>query len=153
MKSWDQNLLVITQAVASPVWRRVAADARIGHAKQAQILIEVCGDLIDQEGQNLVRLLSAFDRIGLAREIHSQLMAQRDLSDGVVEIELTSALAETGDESKILARLRQHFGAQLRLVRKTDHSLIGGAVLRQGDRVLDASLKGGLERVGRHLRV
>ena len=107
---------------------------------------------MDEEGRNLVRLLAANRRIGLAAEIRRQYQALCDQGAGIVEVEISSALKTTGDESVIQTALRKRFGPNLRLVHRHDPALIGGVVIRQGDRVLDASLKGSLERMARHLR-
>lgn len=149
---WANSLLVLQEAVASPAWQRIKADARLDRTHQARTLIEACGDLLDIEGQNLVRLLAANRRLDLLGEIRLQYQSLCDKAAGVVEVQLISALAADGDERAILAALRQRFGAKLRLVHSHDPHLIGGVVVRQGDRVLDASLKGSLERMARHLR-
>ena len=151
--AWSQTLLVLEQGTATDAWQRIQTDARRDHAQQAQLLIEACGDLLDDEGRNLVRLLAAFRRIGLARELRRQFQALCDRQAGVVEVGVDSAFAETGEDKTLLAALRQLFGPTLRVVRRIDPALIGGVVIRQGDRVLDASLRGSLERAARHLRV
>jgi F-type H+-transporting ATPase subunit delta len=72
--------------------------------------------------------------------------------ENAVDVEMTSAAALTPDqESRYAAALQKKLGRQVRLHTQIDQSLLGGAVLRAGDLVIDGSIKGRLERLTNEL--
>jgi F-type H+-transporting ATPase subunit delta len=69
-----------------------------------------------------------------------------------VEVEVISATALTPEqESRYAAALQKKLGRSVRLQTKIDQSLLGGAVLKAGDLVIDGSIKGRLERLATEL--
>ena len=49
---------------------------------------------------------------------------------------------------KGLRYLRRRLGREIELSCKTDAALLGGAIIRAGDLVIDGSVRGKLERLG-----
>jgi F-type H+-transporting ATPase subunit delta len=54
---------------------------------------------------------------------------------------------EDGERDSIAAALARRFGRKVRVHTEVDPALIGGAVLRAGDLVIDGSIKSRLERM------
>ncbi|MGD8631494.1 MAG: ATP synthase F1 subunit delta, partial [Gammaproteobacteria bacterium] len=54
-------------------------------------------------------------------------------------------------QARIIESLRRRLGKQIELRCSTDASLIGGAIIRAGDLVIDGSLRGKLQRLGSSL--
>jgi F-type H+-transporting ATPase subunit delta len=54
-------------------------------------------------------------------------------------------------EGRYAAALQKKLGRMVRLHTRVDASLLGGAVLKAGDLVIDGSLKGRLERLATEL--
>ncbi len=50
-----------------------------------------------------------------------------------------------------MASLRRRLGREVELTCSTDASLLGGAVIRAGDLVIDGSVRGKLQRLGASL--
>ena len=93
----------------------------------------------DEELRPLPEIARLFDRY-------------KDEVEGVVDVELIAA-APVGEaeKSQLTAALAKRFGRQVRVHAAVDASLIGGAVVRAGDLVIDGSLKARLEKLGREL--
>lgn len=71
---------------------------------------------------------------------------------GVQKALVTSAIPLTdSDKARTVAVLEKMTGKRVLLEEKIDPSIIGGLVVRVGDRVFDGSLKGSLEQLGRSL--
>src|SRR5690606_13188137 len=115
-------------------------------AQQAQTLIELCGDSLDKSLQNFVLILAANRRLKLlpdVRILFEQLKADQERS---VDVEVTSAFELDAEaESKLSAVLKQRLQRDVKLSSKVDRSLIGGMVVRAGDLVIDASVRGKLK--------
>ena len=54
-------------------------------------------------------------------------------------------------QSKLAASLKTRFKCEVRMTTAVDASLMGGAVIRAGDLVIDGSIKGRLERMASEL--
>lgn len=72
--------------------------------------------------------------------------------EGVVEISVITAYP-LADEQKqrIAAAMAEKLGKQVSMVSEVDRSLIGGAVIRAGDSVIDASIRGRLRELNNML--
>ena len=82
--------------------------------------------------------------------IESRLKALLNLKQNIVTARLTSAAAlSDADVNQIKKKLAEGLGKKLELDVKVDESLIGGAVLRLGDQVIDGSVKGRLQALER----
>ena len=98
--------------------------------------------------RNLARLLAQRGRFetfpAIAAEYHRLLNRQR----GIVEAVVTSAQALTNDETTALkAKVEAMTGTGVELRSEIDESLIGGLTGRVGDQLMDASVRGRLERL------
>jgi F-type H+-transporting ATPase subunit delta len=105
------------------------------------------GPVATQVG-NLATLLLERRRIGLLAAISTEYQRLLDAERGIVAATVTSAapLSEA-DETAVRERVERMTGATVRLRSVVDESLIGGLTVQVGDRLLDASVRGRLERL------
>jgi F-type H+-transporting ATPase subunit delta len=64
---------------------------------------------------------------------------------------LTAYPASEAQQAQIIESLRKRLGREIELTCKTDASLLGGAIIRAGDLVIDGSVRGKLQRLGASL--
>ena len=75
-----------------------------------------------------------------------------EIRQGITHATATSALPLTDLEVKALtARLEQMTGGRIALTTDVDESLLGGLIVRVGDRLIDGSVRGRLERLRNQL--
>ena len=87
-------------------------------------------------------------RLGFLPEIAALFELMKSELENAVDVEVIAASQLTPDqESRYAAALQKKLGRSVRLHTKVDGSLIGGAVLKAGDLVIDGSIKGRLERL------
>jgi F-type H+-transporting ATPase subunit delta len=61
---------------------------------------------------------------------------------------VVSAQALSADDEKRLAdALNKRLGREIKIVSKVDESLLGGAIIRAGDIVIDGSIQGRLDKL------
>lgn len=121
---------------------------RISRQELADLVIGVAGDRLDDAGRNLVRLLAEGRRLALLPEIGTQYNAMRAVAEGTIEARLITALPVDATASdSIAAALSKRLNRKVTLTTETDASLLGGAVVRAGDLVIDGSVRGRLERM------
>jgi F-type H+-transporting ATPase subunit delta len=107
----------------------------------------VSGPIRDQLG-NLVGLLVERRRVSLLPAIAREYGRLLDRERGVVPAVVTSAVPLSAeDAAAVQARVEAMTGSTVSLRSEVDPSLIGGLTLRVGDRLLDASVRGRLERL------
>lgn len=100
------------------------------------------------EGRNLLRLLAENDRLSALAEIADQFDALKAEQEQKVRVTLVSA-APVDDETatRIAGALGRKLGRTVELELELDESLIGGAVIRAQDMVIDDSLRTRLTRL------
>jgi len=77
----------------------------------------------------------------------------RSEAEGVATIEVISAYAlEDSQQENIKQIMAKRLGRDVELTTRVDETLIGGAVIRTGDSVIDASVRGRLKQVGQILQ-
>ena len=98
-----------------------------------------------REIRNFVSVLLSRNDLGLLPEIVEQFRGLVIHGPRAQRVLVTSAVALTDEEKSALAdKLMSRFGTNLDFEYKTDSSLLGGLVVRVGDRVIDASVAGKL---------
>jgi F-type H+-transporting ATPase subunit delta len=102
--------------------------------------------------QNLVQLLLKRGRIEELPRVAAEFRRLDDRRQGITHATATSAAPLTPDEVRALtARLEQSTGNRIALDVQVDPSLLGGIVVRVGDRLIDGSVRGRLERLRNQL--
>lgn len=120
---------------------------------RASLLVELAGDALTDKGRNLVRVLSENKRLELLGEIAAQFEAMKDEFERTLEVEVVSARALTdADLDSLKSRLAARFDRQIDLSSRVDATLLGGAVIRAGDTIIDGSIRGRLDKLAETLR-
>jgi len=141
----------------------VVSDARvarlIGHPEVREddlvaLITAAAGEAADEHGRNFVRTVAHNDRLALLPEIASQFEVLRAEVENVVDVELVAAMqVEPAQQDRLRQALKRRLGRDVRMHTRIDPTLIGGAVVRAGDLVIDGSLKGRLERLSSAMAV
>src|SRR3954470_2367388 len=132
--------------IVDPQVRDLLGNPRVTSAQLADLVNGIAG--LDDDGRNFVSLLAQNHRLGFLPEIAALFEQMKAEVENAVDVEVVAATHLTPDqESRYAAALQKRLGRQVRLHTKVDGSLIGGAVLKAGDLVIDGSIKGRLERL------
>jgi len=103
--------------------------------------------------RNFIYLLADKGRLSLVPDVSDYYEAMLDTAQGVLRGRLITAkdLAE-GRQKDIKAKLEEQTGKKLVLEYSVDPDILGGVVLKVGDRVLDASLRAQLEIIKENIK-
>jgi F-type H+-transporting ATPase subunit delta len=136
------------EVVADDRVHALLGSPHVSAAQLAELVSGVAGDTLDEHGRNFISLLAQNRRLGFLPEIAALFEQMKADVENAVDVEVTAASPLTSDqESRYTAALQKKLGRAVRLHTKVDGSLIGGAVLKAGDLVIDGSIKGRLERL------
>lgn len=121
------------------------------HKKDA-VLASVLGGRCSQTFVNFMQVLNGHDRLNLLRPILAGVRAIRDRRERRVRVEVRTAVPLADDQRERLAgQLRETYTLEPVLVPVVDPEMIGGIVLKIGDRVLDDSVRSRLSAIRNHL--
>jgi len=125
---------------------------RLSREERAQLVLTIAEGSLDDAAINLVRLMAENGRLAELPGVSGRFEALRAEAEGTIDAEVTSATElDEGQRERISASLKKRLDREIRLHCEVDESLIGGAVIRAGDLVIDGSLKGRLERLASRL--
>lgn len=139
---WSEQLSAMSAVVATEESAVLLAHPRMSKAQKAEIFSDIVGDDLTDTGRNLLTALGENDRFVLIPEIASIYEVMKAEAEGAIEAEVISAQKMSKkQEEKIAAALQKRLGREVKLVTSIDPSLMGGAVIRAGDLVIDGSIK------------
>lgn len=149
---WADALAFVSAVMADERIAQAAANPKAKRDDFTKAFLKLCKGHIDGEAENFVRLLIQNRRLGLAKQI-SELFAEYKADDeGYADVEVTSAFPLTkAEEGKLESVLEGVLKKKPRLRTTVDSHLIGGVYMRAGDRVIDASVRGQVERLAKSL--
>lgn len=145
---WSEMLQFAAQVAAEPQMAALIKSPQVDDAQMAQIFLDICDARLDAQGQNFVRTLAAYKRLALLPDVAALFELLRADAEGTVEAEVVSALpVSDAQQAFIVAALAKRLGRKVALRCHTDDSLIGGAIIRAGDLVIDGSARGHLNKL------
>ena len=114
----------------------------------AESFIAVCGEQLDENGQNLIRVMAENGRLVTLPDVLEQFIHLRAASEAIAEVEVTSASQLSEEQlSKITGAMEKRLSRKVKLNCKIDKSVMAGVIIRSGDMVIDGSVRGRLERL------
>lgn len=105
-----------------------------------------------EHGVNFLKLLLEYGRVDVLPEIADRFDALKADVENTLDVTVTSASAVSAAQQKeIEAALKSRLGRDVNLSTEIDEGLIGGAVIRAGDVVIDGSVRARLESLSNAL--
>ena len=148
LAGWSGMLGFLAVVVADPDMQQLIKDPRIAEAALEGLVFDIAGERFDEHGRNLVRLLIANDRLSIAPEMAEVFEELRAQTENVLNVDITSAYPLDGEQAQIIGdAVGRRFGKQVEISTSTDQDLIGGAVIKVGDHVIDVSMRGRLTQL------
>jgi len=150
--AWRDGLAFAAAVLGDPRIARAASDPGQPFAERRKLVDRLLEKHVSASVANLVRLLAQRGRLEMLPLIAAQFQRLLNRERGIVEATVTSARSVDVAETKALtARIRTMTGADVDLTTAVDPGLIGGLTVRVGDTLLDASVRGRLERLREQL--
>lgn len=153
LDAWSEVLARAAVVVRDERVRALLTSPHVTPDQLAQLVIEVVGGKLDDDGRNFLRVLAQNRRLGFLPEIAAIYEKFKADEENTVDVTVTSAVAlDAALQKKFAAALKERLHRDVRLQTETDPTLLGGAILRADDLVIDGSLRGRLERLGAELK-
>lgn len=147
VERWQQ-MLAFTAVVTRNEQMAELLSGAVAPETLSNTFIAVCGDELDEHGQNFIRVMAENGRLQVLPAVLQQFIELRAALESTVEVEVlsSSALNDT-QQAKIIAAMEKRLSRKVKLNCKIDKSVLAGVIIRAGDLVIDGSVRGRLERL------
>jgi F-type H+-transporting ATPase subunit delta len=150
---WSQMLKLASTVVADDRVAEALDNPKLDTPAKESLLLSICGDRLNAEGRNFVRLLVEADRITLMPTIAALFETLKDEADGVAKATIETAFALEGNElAELTAALERRFKRKIEAQVIVNQDLIGGARITVGDNVIDGTVQERLRAMTVQLR-
>ncbi|MGV3581764.1 MAG: F0F1 ATP synthase subunit delta [Methylophilus sp.] len=123
-------------------------DPKVVSAELEATFLKVCGDQLNEHGQNLIKVLVEYGRLSILPEISAAFEALKAQDEGTLDAQIVAASKPTAAQTKdLVKRLEAKFGKKIEASVSVDPEMIGGFKIIVGDTVIDATVKGQLQNL------
>lgn len=155
LEQWSATLQFLSALVQNPTMAGIIANPRVERAKLIELILDIAGDAFaktQKTGKNFLRVLVEQGRLPLAPEIAELFEEQRREQERKARVEVVSAYKLPQKYAKAITKaMAKRLDREVDLTLRVDKSIIGGVIIRAGDLVIDASLRGRLQQLAREL--
>lgn len=149
--AWIDGLQVMAVLFGDEQGQALMENRRVDGAAKLQ-LIEKSLEGADPLVVNLARILLRRNRTSLGPQIAEAFQELVDEAKGVAHARITSAVTLTGDDqTSVQKRLETLTGGEVVMELEVDESIIGGIIVRIGDRLIDGSTRSRLQALKQEL--
>ena len=149
---WLEDLHVLQQALQDPAVRAFLNSPNVSLAVKCRTTEQLLPRASRAEG-SLLRMLIHRRRLEVLASVCEELQRLVDERRGLLRASVTTAVPlDRSRTAQVARRLEEVTGKQVMLQPSVDPAILGGIVIRIGDRVIDGSLVGRLEMLHQHLR-
>jgi F-type H+-transporting ATPase subunit delta len=145
---WSRALAFLAGASEESAVKALIESPSVSSQEKAFKLADLVGDELGDKGRQLLTVLAANKRLDLLSEIQDQFEALKAEEESTLDVEVVSAFELSSDErERITAALIARYSREVQMTTKVDEALIGGAIIRAGDTVIDGSVRGKLNKL------
>lgn len=139
-QKWSDTLALMAAVVSNDTMTGLLDNPQLTRSGAGDLVIRACGEDISDGEKNLLNMLAENDRLSQLPMIASLYHQFRDEAEGTVEAEVISAQPLSEEQKNAIASaLKQRLGRDVQLNCSVNEELVGGAVVRAGDLVIDGS--------------
>jgi F-type H+-transporting ATPase subunit delta len=150
--AWRQELETVAAIVEDERVGRNLANPSIPLETRTATAAATFGELVGPKVLNLINLMLRRGRIEELPRLAAEFRRLDDERKGITRATVTSTLPlEPEEVSALTERLQRSTDGRVELDLKVDPSLLGGLVVRLGDRLIDGSVRSRLERLRNQL--
>ena len=149
---WRRELEAAETIVGQAVIGRTLANPAISLETRAAAIDTTFGPVASRPVINLIQLMLRRGRIGDLPRVAAEFRRLDNAHQGItIATATTAAPLSAGELTALTQRLEAFTGGRIELDVKEDPSLLGGLVVQVGDRLIDGSVRGRLERLRNQL--
>ncbi len=149
---WDEYLQSMAGIAVQEKVQHFLASPSLTAEQKSEAFAKLLGEDVDQEVKNFVSVLAENKRLELLPEISVLFAALKAAQEQSIAVSISAAFDVSEAQVATLTQaLKKKLDRDVTLTTEVDKSLIGGAILRAGDTVIDGSVKGRLIKLAESL--
>ena len=153
VEKWTE-MLGFAAAVAEDETVKAYLSSSLSAQKLADTVISICGEQLDQYGQNLIRLMAENKRLTVLPQVFKEFQHYVEEYKAIAEVNVISAQPlSVMQQERIAAAMEKRLAQKVKLNCNVDSSLIAGVIIRTEDFVIDGSSRGQLARLANELQL
>jgi len=147
---WSEMLGFLAVIMQDSAMQRLIDSPRLAKNQLLTLLLEITESRLDQEGRQLLKILVENRRLSLLPFIARLFEDYRAEAEGYIDVAVTSAYFLNEDQyNHLVWVLQNQFNRSVRMSVYIDPSLLGGILVKAGDKVIDASVRGRLQKLAK----
>jgi len=140
LKAWSELLLGLADVVQNADVCAVVSNPKVSKAKVAELMDAFVGASANAQQRNFVRVLADNQRLLVLPEIAELFEVLKADAEKTVNVVVDSAFElSAAQQDKIVSSLKKRMGREIKLACNVKKDLLGGVVIRAGDKVIDGS--------------
>ena len=148
LAAWQTALSELAAITAEPKVAAAMRDPNQTAAQRAATLSGLVGDAAPSAVANLLSIMADNGRLSLLPEVAVLFDQLKQAVESTVAVHVTSAYPLSDAETQQLAdTMQEKLARSITLTSETDPSLLGGALIRADDLVIDGSVRGRLNKL------
>ena len=150
---WSQSLAFMSAVLKNEDMSVVVDNPKVNKHRLSALMLDICQEHLNEENENFLKLLVHNNRLSLLPTIAKLFEAYKAEDEGYVEVEVFTAYAFTKEAKQdFAAKLTKFMNKKVHMNVSVDKTLIGGVLVRAGDKVIDGSIKGQLQNMQKALQ-
>lgn len=139
LKGWSDMMQVLSELMANDDVKAVVTSPRVKTDQLEELMLQLAGSPNKEQG-NFIRILVQGGRLTVVPEIAQLFELLRAEAEKSAQVTVSSAFALSDEQQKKIATaLKVRLGTEVKLSCTVDKTLLGGIVIRMGDKVIDGS--------------
>lgn len=148
LEAWSKALGLTAAVAQQEAVAKLLGSPSYTAEKKAEAFIEICGEELDAQAKNFVKVLADNARIALLPQISQLFDAFKANKEKSVDVELSTARELPAElQDKLAKALSSNLDREVKLQVQVDAELLGGVVVRAGDTIIDGSVRGRLAKL------
>jgi len=149
---WSETLAFMSAVLNDENISVIVDNPKVNKERLSALMLDICQGQINQENENFLKLLVHNNRLSLLPSIAKLFEAFKAEDEGYVEVEVLTAYSLSKEAKQdFTATLEKTLGKKIHMNVTVEKSLIGGVLVRAGDRVIDGSIRGRLQQLAKRL--
>ena len=153
LSDWSDMLALMSSIVENKDIKLFIQDSKVLDVDREKVLLDICGNQINNSGKNLIKLLVEYKRLLILSEITLVFESLKADDEGAMEAQII--MAEKPDEKMVenlINSLEKRFDKKIEGKVVIDKSIVGGTKIMVGDSVIDASVREQLDNLAYTLK-
>lgn len=152
LENWLEDLTQLADSITNSEFSEVLSAPRVPSTQKERVIREALGASVGPLALNLMFLLTGRGATHALPEIADRYQEMLDAHMGIERAEVVSAVPlDDAQRDSVADMLARTSGKEIRLSARVDPEILGGMVIRVGDRVMDGSARTRLQSMRRDM--